>query len=120
MRHCCQFKANDIYCLAENDLYTTRTLSIGFCPICKKPVAELLEWRFDGKVFKQTLVGVEANTVVLSLADEILYSLKEINNKKTKSKPYGWVYGINKQLKNGKARQYACDFYGNKELIKTV
>lgn len=120
MHHCCQFKADDIYCLAENELYSTRILSIGFCPDCNAPVAELLEFRFDGEVSKQTFVGIDANTIVLCHADEILYSMRELNHKKTKSKPYGWVYGINKELKNGKTRQYACDFYGNKELIKTL
>ena len=38
------------------------------------------------------------------------------------AEPYGWAYGINKQIKSKKReiiRQYACDFYGNKELIKT-
>ena len=36
---------------------------------------------------------------------------------------YGWKYGVNKSTKvNGKEKikQYACDFYGNKEVIKTI
>ena len=119
MYHCHKFKADEIYRLAENELYISRILSIGFCPNCQKPVAELLEFRFDGQVSKQTLVGVDANTIMLSHADEIVCSLLKKNYPRIKSKPYGWVYGINKQLKNGKTHQYACDFYGNKELIKS-
>ena len=118
MRHCCQFKADDIYYLHDTDLFSSRILSIGFCPICKKPVAELIEWRFDGAMNKQTLSGINANNLVMSCQQDIVYSIKELNYKKYKSKPYGWVYGINRDSKNGKARQYACDFYGNKELIK--
>ena len=66
--------------------------------------------------------GIQANDLMIKHKDEILYSLKECNYSKFKSKPYGWVYGINKQIKSKKReiiRQYACDFYGNKELIKT-
>ena len=119
MYHCHKFKADEIYRLAENELYTSRFLSIGFCPKCKKPVAEILEFRFDGEVNKEIFSGINANTIMLCHAEEILCSLTHPNYKKTKSKPYGWVYGINKQLKNGKIKQYAADFYGNKELIKT-
>jgi hypothetical protein len=123
MRHCCEFKPNDVYFLAENDLYSSRKLSIGFCPICKKPVAELVEIRFDGKYHKLSLSGISADRLVLNSQDEILYSMKECNYQRLKSKPFGWKYGINKSVKvNGKirSRQYACDFYGNKEFIKAV
>lgn len=123
MRHCCKFKADDIYYLEENDLYNTRKLSIGFCPVCLRPVAELVEFRFDGAVNHIECSGLEANDLVLKHKDEILYSMKECNYSKFKSKPYGWKYGINKSVKirgKEKVKQYACDFYGNKEIIKTI
>ncbi len=123
MRHCCRFKADDIYYLVENDLYTSRNLSIGFCPICNKPVAELVEYRFDGEICFTRVSGIEANDLMLKLKDEILYSMKECNYMRFKSKPFGWKYGVNKTIhsKNGvKIKQYAYDFYGNKELIKTI
>ena len=121
MRHCCTFSADDIYYLLETNLYKTRKLSIGFCPICNKPVAELFQIRFDGKIEKTSQAGLKANDLMQNLKDEILYSLKECNFLKFKSKPYGWKYGVNKSVKiNGKERikQYAYDFYGNKEVIK--
>ena len=74
MYHCVKFSADEVYYLKDTDLCEKRILSVGFCPICNKPVAELLEYSFTG--------------------------------------------GINKCGKDGKIRQYACDFYGNKELIK--
>ncbi len=123
MRHCCSFKADEIYYLVDTNLYIHRKLSIGFCPICLKPVAELVEWRFDGKFNKIVHSGIKANSFVLSLKNEILYSMKETNSRKFKSKPYGWKYGVNKSIKtNGKdyCKQYAYDFYGNKELLKTI
>ena len=123
MRHCCEFKPDDVYYLAETELYTCRRLSIGFCPICSKPVAELICIRFDGIIEKNKFSGIKANDLVMKYKDEILYSMKECNYRKIKSKPYGWKYGINKTVKiKGKERikQFACDFYGNKEFIKLV
>lgn len=122
MRHCCQFNPDDVYYLRDNDLFSSRKLSIGFCPICSKPVAELTEWRFDGVMNKTSVSGVRANDLMLGLRDEIVYSLREYNYSKFKSKPFGWVYGVNKSVKTGRrelTKQYACDFYGNKELVKS-
>jgi len=120
MRHCCQFKADDIYSLNDTDLFSSRTLAVGFCPICKKPVAELIEYGINGGINKISLAGINANNLMLEYKDEIAYSICELNFKKFKTKPYGWKFGINKETKNGKVKQYACDFYGNKELIKTT
>lgn len=121
MRHCCQFKADDIYYLEETSLFINRKLSIGFCPICKKPVAELVEISFTGAIERNRASGLKANELMIALKDEIKYSMRNCNYQKFKSKPYGWKYGVNKSAKiKGKdvVKQYAKDFYGNKELVK--
>ena len=121
MRHCCQFKADEIYYLEETSLYVNRKLSIGFCPICEKPVAELVEISFTGSVERNRASGIKANDLMIELKDQIKYSMRECNYQKFKSKPFGWKYGVNKYAKiKGKeyVRQYAKDFYGNIELIK--
>ena len=121
MRHCCQFKADEIYYLEETSLYVNRKLSIGFCPICEKPVAELVEISFTGAVERNRASGIKANDLMIELKDQIKYSMRECNYQKFKSKPFGWKYGVNKSAKiKGKeyVRQYAKDFYGNIELIK--
>lgn len=123
MRHCCEFKADDIYYLAETAVFVNRKLSIGFCPICEKPVAELVEISFTGAVERTRLSGFAANDLVQKLKSQILYSTRQCMYLKLKSKPFGWKYGVNKSVKiKGKeyVKQYAKDFYGNKELIKTV
>lgn len=123
MNHCCKFKADDVYYLAATELYPQRKLSIGYCPICGKPVAELYLLRFDDTVERRVYSGIKANEVMLKNADAILYSARECNYRRFKSKPYGWKYGVNKTvIVKGKEciRQYAYDFYGNKELIKEM
>lgn len=118
MRHCCQFKAKEVYSLEDTGLYSSRTLAVGFCPVCSKPVAELTEYNFAGGMNKTSAAGISAQYLMQSVSGKIKYSLKEVNPYSRKSKPYGWRYGINKEYKNGVIRRYACDFYGNKEEIK--
>ena len=121
MRHCCKFKADEVYYLEETSVFVDRKISIGFCPICKKPVAELVKTSFTGAIERTRFSGIKANDIVASLQNEIMYTMSQCNYLKFKSKPYGWKYGINKSVKiKGKEyiKQYAKDFYGNKELIK--
>ena len=123
MRHCCQFKADDIYYLKETNLYVTRKLNIGFCPICKKPVSELILIRFDGVIERERYSGYRAQEIAMKYKDDILYSQRECNYLKFKTKPFGWKYGVNKSVKisgEERVRQYAYDFYGNKEVIKII
>jgi hypothetical protein len=123
LKHCCRFKADDIYYLADTELYPQRKLSVGYCPICGKPVAELVLIRFDGKVEQNTYSGLKADEIVMKNKDSILYSVNELNYSRFKSKPFGWKYGVNKTVMikgQEHIRQYACDFYGNKEIIKEI
>ena len=123
MQHCCSFSPEDVYYLQDTSLFNSRRLLIGFCPICEKPVSELLQTTFYGENICESAVGINANTMLYEHKEEILYSMKECNYLRFKSKPFGWKYGINKNGKSkGKdiVKQYACDFYGNKELIKTI
>lgn len=123
MQHCCKFKAEDIYFLADTELYPQRKFSIGFCPVCGKPVAELFQVRFDNTYEKKNYTGISANKILNDNKDSILYSAKECNYRRFKSKPFGWKYGVNKSVfikGQERIRQYAYDFYGNKEMIKQI
>ena len=123
MQHCCKFKPAEIYFLADTTIFSYRKLSIGFCPICEKPVAELTQWRFDGVFDSIKKAGIKAHNLMMEIKDQIEYSAKECNYSKFKSKPFGWKYGINRSGKRKNREvieQYACDFYGNKELIKVI
>lgn len=119
MYHCIKFKADEIYYLEDTDFYENRILSVGFCPLCNKPVLELVEQSFTGGINKTVVSGISANNMLLSLKDSIVRSAKTVC-RRTKTRPFGWKYGINKCGKDGKIRQYACDFYGNKEFIKKI
>lgn len=68
----------------------------------------------DGLIFHSQYAGNKANSFLNNIQTSVNYSTEK---KREKNYPIGWRFGINKQ-KNGVLKQYACDFRGNKELVK--
>ncbi|DAA98160.1 TPA: hypothetical protein CPT80_00450 [Candidatus Gastranaerophilales bacterium HUM_9] len=125
MRHCCTFDAFDIWYLKDNDSFCNRVLYIGFCPHCQKPVLELIQQNKDSHTYSfLKKIGLSANSYAKELIPEKIYARSDVFRRKFATKPFGWKYGINKEIKIGdnvsEIRQYASDFYGNKTLIKKV
>lgn len=121
MHHCVEFKAYDIWQLKPKGEYNKRQLNIGYCPMCGKAVAELVEQNKEG-VFKFTQKnGKKADLLCLNLSKEIDYKGSSVTLSKFRPKVYGWVYGVNKENNSKKIlEQYAYDFYGNKVLVKRM
>ena len=125
MRHCCTFDALDIWYLKDNDSFCNRVLYIGFCPHCQKPVLELIQQNKYSHTYSfLKKIGLSANSFAKELIPEKVYARSDVFRRKFADKPFGWRYGINKEIKIGdnvsEIRQYASDFYGNKVLIKKV
>ena len=78
---------------------------------------EIIEQRkVDGKTFTEQKSGAEAISFIARITSQVDYSDER---KKERNLPKGWKYGINKES-NGRIIQYACDFRGNKELVKEM
>lgn len=126
MRHCCTFEEFDVWKLFDNEKYKNRKLSFGICPICRKPVAELNQIEINSnKIVSMKKIGISSQEFVEHFKSEIEYSKSKINKMKFQSAPFGWIYGVNKEIykKNSskaEVKQYASDFYGNKILIKII
>lgn len=125
MRHCCSFDALDIWYLKNDDIFCNRVLYIGFCPHCKKPVIELIQQNKKSHAYSLLKkVGLTAHSFAKKLISEKIYARSDIYKKKFKTQPFGWKYGVNKEIfiDSGKSliKQYSSDFYGNKTLIKTI
>ena len=122
MRHCNSvFKAQDIWFLLDNDNERNRKLYIANCPICNKEMA-LYSCVLDNQVYEKYYYSNGAKKIKERLKKEITSTMLGF---KTKYKmPFGFKYGINKEvIKNGKVvgiKQYSCDFWGNKILIKKI
>lgn len=121
---CCNKKITDgdLWFLSDIKGFTARKIYVGVCKVCKEDVAVLIETRIeDKKTFINEFKGIEA---VKTIYREKKRKVTVIPNIKANCL-YGWVYGVNTQIKNKKGkvtqiRQYASDFKGNKTLVKKL
>ena len=123
--HCNRsFRPEEILFLYDTQEYSHRRLEAGVCPGCNHFVARFVQTRiFDGYVVDETVSRRKANRLIAEHEKDVQYSsLDVINKNKTL---YGFRYGENKEVRDRttgeiKVVQKACDFYGNKEIIKTT
>lgn len=119
-----RFRPDEIQFLVNNELFTHRKIEIGTCPVCGKLLARLVEKRVtDGKWFDDTYSKGKAEKVLSMHADQIEYS--SLNFPKPNKTLHGFRYGENYERVNKKTGttvfiQKACDFYGNKEIVKQL
>ena len=123
MRHCNSvFCAEDIWFLTDNDTGRKRKLYLAKCPICEKEMALYCEIRADDSIFEKYYYSNGARKIKEKLKKEI--SATMLGFKSKYRAPFGFKYGKNIEIKKqGKvigSKQYACDFWGNKVLVKTV
>jgi len=122
--HCGQkFKPSDIWYLANTKDCYNRVLYIGSCPRCLKNFTCLIETnKNENKVYNKIKSGKQAIKEIALCRFETMYTSNDLKIKK--GKPCGWIYGENKEIrKNGKVvgiKQIACDYFGQKEIIRKV
>ena len=125
--HCevCNTKNNVLEIQELEDIkdFTDRLLIIGKCKVCNSDIALLVEIRkADNKTFIDNLHGNNAKKVIKRESKRI----KNKQNLSSEKQLNGWVYGVNKEIKDKKGnikrvRQYACDYSTNKKrLEKTI
>lgn len=120
---CCNMPLNigEVWFLNDIKNFTARKLYKTKCPVCKEDIVLLFEKRIsDNKIFINEIKGIEA---VKTIYRENKRKLQIFPDIKTNDL-YGWVYGINIQIKkNGKItqlRQYSSDFKGKRVLVKKI
>lgn len=120
-----KIKHKTIWFLADLNNFTERKLYIfEFIDQKVKIITVLVEKdELTGEVFSQRNKGQKANDIIERERIRILFTSDDI--KVQKGKPYGWIYGENKEIHNRKGQVVAikvkaCDFYGQKETIKCV
>lgn len=125
--HCSQkFRPYETWFLYDNKGFYERSLIIGKCPICKKPVAELKEKRkSDDRVFTQLAVGEQKVERLTGMCVGCVnYSSQDLKTKKCKvTLPKYIRYGENKIVKIGGKkyqRMSAVSRWGTKECIKDI
>lgn len=123
MRHCNSvFKPVDIWFLLDNNESIKRKVYIANCPICNKEIALYSYCSINGEYFEKYYYSGGARRIKEQLKKDVTSTMLGFKNKY--KSPYGFKYGINKEIKrNGKVvgiKQYASDFWGNKILVKKI
>lgn len=95
------------YFVLKNGDYTAKTITV----LVEKNI-------ISGEVYSQKSKGQEALKILEREKMRLLYTSDDIKIKK--GKPYGWVYGDNREIHNRKGevveiRRYRCDYHGQKE-----
>ncbi len=123
MRHCNSvFNASDIWFLLDNEKQFNRRLYLAVCPICNKKMALYSYFDKNKNTFEQMFYSNGVVRIKEKLKKDIVSTMLGFKNKY--KAPSGFKYGKNVEIKkNGKIvaiEQYACDFFGNKVLVKRI
>ena len=124
MRHCNSlFSAEDIWFLVDNDKEIKRRIYIANCPVCQKEIALYCCFNLENNsIFEKYYYSGGARKIKQKYKKEITGTM--LGFRKKYKMPFGYKFGINKEIKkNGKIvgiKQFACDFQGNKILVKKI
>lgn len=123
MRHCNSvFSAEDIWFLLDDDNKTKRKLYLAKCPICEKEMALYTFLKNDGQIFEKYYYSGGVRKIKEKLKKDVTSTMLGFRAKY--KSPYGFKFGLNEEIKkNGQIigiKQYACDFWGNKILVKKI
>ena len=128
MKLCCiacnkQLKNYKVWYLSDVKEFKDRELFILKCPHCRNITVALKEVRIaDNKQFVDKIqTEVEALKTIVRENKRVIKEVISSDN----SSLNGWIYGVNKELRNRKGeivqiRQYASDFKQNKNLVKKI
>lgn len=118
--YCCGMlhKPDRIIRLMPDFKYSDRVLEIFICNVCGKISAELTQFNIKHqKIKKKRLEKRQLVKFINFFKDG---SFDEIAPDYATKSRAGFVYGVNRQDKNGKIYQYSVDFNGTKTLVKIL
>lgn len=102
--------------------YIRRKLEIGFCPVCLHQVAKLTQTKIQSnETFEIYYTRRKAEKIIRECSNQIDYTSNDVP--KDYRCVFGFRYGETKEKTNKDGTktitQRACDFFGNKEVVKT-
>lgn len=114
-------KNTEVWILKDIKNFDSRKLIIGHCK-CNKLKLALIERRLsDKKIFTNIIEDKYTSKILLNEKNRLVCRYYDVKS----SSLYGWIYGVNIEIKNkqGKVtqiRQYSADFNGNKEIQRKM
>ena len=98
--------------------YRDRKLEVTVCPICGALNAELIQ--YNVKTEKYETYRPKQKKAAKFIKNVESGKWQEIKIKCGTKERAGFVYGVNRVLKDGKIYQYAVDFNGERKLVKII
>ncbi|MCD7780371.1 MAG: hypothetical protein LUH05_06845 [Candidatus Gastranaerophilales bacterium] len=99
-------------------LYRDRKLEVAICPACKALIAELVQ--YNVKTEKYETYRPKRKKTAKFIKDVENGKWQEIKIKYGTKERAGFIYGVNREFKNGKIYQYAVNFNGETKLVKVI
>lgn len=120
--HCnMKIRPEVVWFLHPDKDFTNRRLEITHCPNCRKlVVAYKRERTTNGNILVDTYSKGKAEKLLETLKPEREYTSFDLVKQKGL---YGFRYGETKEVKRGDKTvlvQKSVDFYGNKEVVKSI
>ena len=121
---CCNKKIDcgELWFLKDFKGYTARKMYIGKCDICGDDVClQIMTSLKSKKTYTNLYTGLEAVKTIYKEKKRKLIVIPELKYNKLS----GWIYGVNKEIKNKKGtttqiRQYSVEFLSGKKTISKI
>ena len=104
--------------LYPNKNYRDRKLEIAICSVCGALVAELTQFNINKKMYE--VIRPKSKDTAKFIKKMQKHGWQNIETKPVSKGNMGFVFGVNREYKNGKIYQYAVDFNGTKKLVKVI
>ena len=119
---CCRCKQEADICLflKPNKQYRDRKLEVITCCICGALIAELTQFNIQTQKYEVIRPKSKKTSKFLIKLQKENEELKLPNIKTGTKSNMNWIYGVNKERKNGKIYQYAKNFNGQSKLVKII
>ena len=106
-----------VYINSDNQ-FRDRKLEVAVCSVCGALVAELIQFNIKKNIYEVFRPKSKDTVNFIKKMQQLEWKNLEVPSG-TKGN-MGFVYGVNREYKNGKIYQYSVDFNGIKKLVKVI
>ncbi len=104
--------------LSSDNQFRDRKLELAVCPVCGTLIAELTQFNIKKSCYEVFRPKRKDTASFIKKMQKLQWKI--IDSHPATRSNMNFVFGVNKEYKNGKIYQYAMDFNGTKTLVKII
>lgn len=104
--------------IRPDEQFRDRKLEVAICPVCSALLAELTQFNIQNSVYEVVRPKRKHTASFIKKMQEMEWF--DVDVKTGTKSNMNFIYGVNREYKNGKIYQYAVDFNGEKRLVKVI